>query len=528
MAEASLHASSQDMVFLSDEEISSIKSAPTRSVTGKQKSAESDGGKKKAVTTKVKSSSSRSSAKLEDLSNLENKLSEQIESKFSSLDGKFEQILGLLNFTNGADTGRPSIIQVDNSTSGACRPQETQGNDTSGGREPLIPLQNSLNQDFGISNPDTDDVLSLQPGQRERRGIGLLSSEEGDKSSVGEQEHTDHAVSSRFGKYSNSAQSSSGKENEPLTHDMLAEMFGEDAQTDSSSSKVGLCLDKTQIDILNNSWRCQAPDKLSAYRESSKQSFPVSEDAEKVLKVPSLDDLTERLLIKKHGRRAAFGSTQSLFSQPFKSLEKIAYQGQIAARMGIVSLCYTQQALGLLLNNLSSKSPNLDEAVQNVRDIFAMSTKSLDQMSRTGAFHHLIRRKATIADSGLHEFKDLQKTALTSPLSGEGIFGTEFEKKLKDRQEKDKQLSELMPEMNKKFYSKRKSSFPSESSAQKKPRQTESRSYKSSGYNSNYNYSSNFRKPARGGSYSSNYRGKDSRNTSVSSFRLQGDKSSKA
>ena len=58
-----------------------------------------------------------------------------------------------------------------------------------------------------------------------------------------------------------------------------------------------------------------------------------------------------------------------------------------------------------------------------------------------GAFHHLNRRKATIADTGLHEFKDLQKTALTSPLSGEGIFGPEFEEKLKDRHEKDKQLS---------------------------------------------------------------------------------------
>ena len=532
MTEASLFATPQDMaVFLSDEESSSIKSAPTRSVTGKQKSA--DGKKKVVSNSKSKSSSSsRSAAKMEDLSNLENKLSEQIESKFSSLDGKFEQLIGLLNFTNGADTGRPSNVQngqVDNSTTGACRPQEAQRNVTSGGHEPLIPLQNSLNQDYGLNNPDTDDILSLQPGQRERQGIGLLSSEEGEKSSVGEQEQV---INTRFGKYTNLAQASSGKENEPLTHDMLAEMFGEDAETDASSSKVGLCLDKTQIDILNTSWRCQAPDKLSAYKESSKQCFPVSEDADKVLKVPSLDDLTERLLIKKHGRRAAFGSSQSLFTQPYKSVEKIAYQGQVAARMGIISVCYTQQALGRLLNNLSGKSPNLDEAVQNVRDIFAMSTKSLDQMSRTGAFHHLIRRKATIADSGLHEFKDLQKTALTSPLSGEGIFGVEFEKKLKDRQEKDKQLSELMPEMSKRFFSKTKGSFPSESSSQKKPRQSEnaySRAYKSSGYNSNYGYSnSNYRKPSRGGSFASNYRGKDSRNTSVSSFRLQGDKSSKA
>lgn len=180
--------------------------------------------------------------------------------------------------------------------------------------------------------------------------------------------------------------------------------------------------------------------------------------------------------------------------------------------------------MGNLLNNLKSSSPNLDEAVQNVRDIFAMSTKSLDQMSRTGAFLHLNRRKATIADTGLHEFKDLQKTAITSPLSGEGIFGPEFEKKLKGRQEKDKQLSELMPEMNKKFYGKRKTPFSSDSSNQKKPRQSED-SYKS--YNNrSSNYGSGFRKP-KTNSYSSNFKS-NTRNSSVSSFRLRGDKNGKA
>ena len=48
MTEASLFAMPQDMVvFLSDEGSSSTKSAPTRSVTGKQKSAD---GKKKVVS----------------------------------------------------------------------------------------------------------------------------------------------------------------------------------------------------------------------------------------------------------------------------------------------------------------------------------------------------------------------------------------------------------------------------------------------------------------------------------------------
>ena len=57
-----------------------------------------------------------------------------------------------------------------------------------------------------------------------------------------------------------------------------------------------------------------------------------------------------------------------------------------------------------------------------------MPTKSLDQMARAGTFHYLIRRKATVADTGLREFKDL----LTAPLAAEGVFGPEFEKKLKD------------------------------------------------------------------------------------------------
>ena len=107
----------------------------------------------------------------------------RLKASFRPWTVKFEQLIALLNFTNGADTGRPGNVQndqVDNSTTGACRPQEAQRNVTSGGHEPLIPLQNSLNQDYGLNNPDTDDILSLQPGQRERQGIGLLSSEEGE------------------------------------------------------------------------------------------------------------------------------------------------------------------------------------------------------------------------------------------------------------------------------------------------------------------------------------------------------------
>lgn len=523
MAETTVRSQvSQDLTLSEDENSSTF--SQTRVTSGNM------ADKKKVANAKSKSGTKpKTSAKMEDLTLLENKITTQINAKFSSLDGRIEQLISLLDKSNsGSVQQRPSAnFGVDDSTSGACEPQETARLDTSGVQRPLISLENSLDKDFGIpSHSLEDDMISLQPGQRERHNLGLLSSEEGDRSTGNEPDASEQMETSRFGKYTSSNQANANKENEPLTHETLVEMFGEDAQSNSSSLSKGLYLDKAQIDILNNSWRCKFPDKLSAYREASKQSFPISESAEKVLQVPSLDDLSERLLIKKHGRKAAFGSSQSLFAQPYKSMEKIAFQGQMAARLGIISLCYTQQALGLLLSNLKKDTPNLDEAVQNVRDIFAMSTKSLDQVARAGAFHHLIRRKATVADTGLHEYKDLQKTALTAPLSGEGVFGPEFEKKLKDRQEKDKQLSDLMPEFGKKFY-KRKNPYPSESSAQKKSRQSEDTFKPRSS-----NYSSNYRRPARGGSYSSNNRNSSyntSKNyTSVSSFRPQGEKSNKS
>ena len=40
------------------------------------------------------------------------------------------------------------------------------------------------------------------------------------------------------------------------------------------------------------------------------------------------------------------------------------------------------------------------------------ATKSLDRMGRAGAFHHIIRRKAAISDSGLSSVKDVQNNLL--------------------------------------------------------------------------------------------------------------------
>ena len=170
--------------------------------------------------------------------------------------------------------------------------------------------------------------------------------------------------------------------------------------------------------------------------------------------------MVESLLIKRFGIKAAFSKSQSLYSQPLKGIEKLAFQGQCSARMGIVINLYMQQALSMLLNNLTQTNPNLDSAVQCVRDIFAMSTKSLDQVARSGAFHHLTRRRTALEDTSLHELKDIKKQIWNLPLSSEGVFGSGLEKTLKDRQEKNKQISELLPEVDKNNNRKRPMSKP--------------------------------------------------------------------
>lgn len=153
------------------------------------------------------------------------------------------------------------------------------------------------------------------------------------------------------------------------------------------------------------------------------------------------------MLLKRYGPKAAFGKTSSLFDNNYKSLEKLAYQGHLAARMGLITTCYLQQAVGNLLDNLEAGKPNLDSAIQNVRDIFALSTKTLDQMARTGSFHHMIRRRATMYDTRLSDLKEYANTIVTLPLTSDGIFGNQFDIKLKEKTERNKQLPEVFPDI---------------------------------------------------------------------------------
>lgn len=508
MTEASLHTFRGDKAGDMSEDDLSVRSVPV--------------SKTKVKSSSKKSSSSRSTAKMTDLLCLEERLSGKLEEKVSSLDSKFDSLLKMLSERSA---GKESGVSLESNTSGVCRPREETEGSNLGARRPLIDINNGLDESYGIrpvavsenARPVVEDTISLQPGQNETREFLYDSDVENmsvSNKSVGEQ---DILTATRFDRYKVPGKSDMQGNSE--NSGLLFDMFGSDAQTKPMVANNGLALDHSQMEVLDNSLRCKDPSRLSAYKDSYKLSFPVSAEAEEYLKVPSLDELSELLLVKKHGRKAAFGASHSLYSQPNKAIEKIAYQGQVAAKMGVISLCYAQQALGQLLINLKDEKSNIDENIQMVRDVFAISTKALDQMGRAGAFHHLVRRKATVADTDLYEYKDLSNTALYSPLSGESMFGKDFEKRLKERQEKDRQLSDLMPELTKKAI-KRKSSLSFEAGS-KKPR-----------YESNNSYSSyrQYRAPSqqatqRGGSYSN--RGGRSNATKVSSFRSSFNKTNK-
>lgn len=79
--------------------------------------------------------------------------------------------------------------------------------------------------------------------------------------------------------------------------------------------------------------------------------------------------------------------------------------------------------------------------------MLAMSTKTVDQIGRSGAYDHIIRRKATIVDMGLENIKDVAKQADLLPLTADGVMGFSFETKLKDRKEKNKEMNDLIPEI---------------------------------------------------------------------------------
>ena len=106
--------------------------------------------------------------------------------------------------------------------------------------------------------------------------------------------------------------------------------------------------------------------------------------------------------------------------------------------------------MGSLLNTLENDEYEKESTCQTIKDIFAMSTKTLDQAGRTGALFHLVRRKAAAQDSGLVNLADMRAKCQYLPLSGDGVFGKNLETCLEKRKEQKEQLNDLLPEFNRK------------------------------------------------------------------------------
>ncbi|KAH3886567.1 hypothetical protein DPMN_010578 [Dreissena polymorpha] len=117
-------------------------------------------------------------------------------------------------------------------------------------------------------------------------------------------------------------------------------------------------------------------------------------------------------------------------------VEKTAYRGQQSVYMGIVTQMYMQQALAMLMDMVTDK-PDIEK---KVKDIFALSTRSLDQFGRAGAFFHIIRRQVTMSETSLYKLDD-SRTISNLSLRGDGVFGEELEKTLKLKKDKRKTLA---------------------------------------------------------------------------------------
>lgn len=399
-------------------------------------------------------------------------LENRIEGLENRVDANFFKLFNMMNSKASRDTG-DSVTQI---------PTDRQDNDPNGVRRPVLPLEPNLEEDLGsprivrATDFDARSEISLQVGSGEKRDfLGLCSDDDmesvGSKSPVSVQintESTNTRKSDRFFKYlhipdstvkstnqcndinvDNSSSVNNVNSDNSNKNNYLCKLFSDDLQDKSESTSIGLVLDQAQIDILSHSWRSKNPERLTAFKDEYRVNFPIHENARDFLQVPTLDDLLEPMMKEMHGPKAvrAWASkNRQLHTQPLKPIEKLAYQGQMASRMGIISTLYTQQALGTLLSKVENESCS-PETSQLVKDLFAMSTKTLDQIGRAGAFHHMIRRKASESDSGLNTLKDIQAKVLYLPLSHEGVFGKGLEDKLKARKEQKDQLDDLMPEL---------------------------------------------------------------------------------
>lgn len=373
-----------------------------------------------------------------------------------------------------------------------------------GKSRPLVSLNNGIDPD--IVEGDVD-ILSIQPNRAEIRA--LFESDHCDSQSV-KSDLSQNLQKDKFMQYT--------KDDRPD----LGSMFGDIAVPDENTKQGGLLLAEAQEKMIRKSWRTDTPDRLSAYKEEYRVCFPVHENSQAILKVPSLDDMLEPMLSKRHGSKGfkPWSKSRQLSTQPLKAIETLGYQGQVASRMNIIALAYLQQGLGALLNNLQQKDINVDKSIQNVRDLYDMSNKALDQAGRSGAFHHMIRRKAAVEDTGLNTLKDVHTKVSFLPLSGEGVFGSGLTEKLKSRKEQREQLSDLVPEFFDKNTLKRKFQTQTQEKSSFKHQRTDN-NYNSSRGRGRYNHTP--REQTNRSSYrrsTADFQKQDKNATGLQSFRI--------
>ncbi|VDI06398.1 Hypothetical predicted protein [Mytilus galloprovincialis] len=329
--------------------------------------------KKMARTTK--DASSKKKKRVSKTAELENKLN-SMEDRF---DKKMDMLFAVMN-KSCATIGSSTVAQV--SQSGGLATQREQSSDnvpSTGERRPAGNKSRNVERfsQYLQTQPTTSNNVESQSNQRLTSNIDNNNNKTVDKQSD--------------------------------NLNLLSKLFKEDIPSESSDNSGGLIIDEAQVRILERSWRTKNPEKLTAYKDEYRSCFPVNDKSKSFLQVPSLDDLLEPMIRTVHGTNSvkSWDKHKQLVTQPLKQIENLAYQGQVASRMGIISVLYMQQTLGTLLERVENENVS-DETCQMVKDLFAISTKSLDQVGRTGAFNHMIRRKAAATESGLNNLKDIQ------------------------------------------------------------------------------------------------------------------------
>lgn len=359
----------------------------------------------------------------------------------NSMNASLAQILQTLDKLKpsqlaGSGNTQPRTVESheDSYPLGKSRPSNYRDSHPQGRGRPRISLNNGIDKDIV-----QEDILSLHPnGVEVNDFFGCGDSEEKSRESETHSEVSQlssHCERDRFKQYTN-----------PETSKNIDMLFGGNSDTELVTSDIGLKLAESQVKVLNKSWRTEKPDRLTAFREEYRNCFPIHEQSADMLQVPGLDSMLEAMLEKRHKHFRPWGKSKQLHTQPLKYIEGMGYQGQLAARMNIIAVAYLQQGLGKLLNTLQEKDVNVDRAVQNVRDLFDISNKALDQAGRAGAFHHMIRRKCASEDCHMYSMKDVHTKAAYLPLSGDGVFGKGLKNILADRKELKDQLEDWMPE----------------------------------------------------------------------------------